>query len=172
MAIDPLQKILDRATQENILSPVHSRTVRIITSLYADDAAIFMNPIKDEIQAIQQILQVFGQATGLVTKLQKSAVYLIRSEELDLQDILQPFPGERLRKTHYIPLIEKPSARLPRWKGKLLSTAGRLTLMNSVLSSLPTYQSSHVQNGQRRKSTKLGDPSYGKEASKLVGGTV
>lgn len=34
---------------------------------------------------------------------------------------------------------KKLSARLPKWKGRLLSKPGRLALVNSVLSSLPTY---------------------------------
>ena len=37
------------------------------------------------------------------------------------------------------PLVDKIRARLPRWKGKLLSKAGRLTLVNTVLSSQPIY---------------------------------
>ena len=155
LAIDPLAKIIDHAIQEDIISLIPSRAIRMRTSLYADDAAIFMNPIKTEIQAFQQILQVFGQATGLVTNLQKSALYPIRCGELDLQEILQPFPGEcnefpckylglllhtrKLRKIHVLPTIDKIASRLPSWKGKLLSKAGRLTLINSVLSSLLTY---------------------------------
>lgn len=37
------------------------------------------------------------------------------------------------------PLIDKMANRLPVWKGKYLNRAGRLKLVNSVLSSLPTY---------------------------------
>lgn len=36
-------------------------------------------------------------------------------------------------------MIDKIGARLPGWKGRLLSRAGRLTLVNSVLSSIPVY---------------------------------
>lgn len=148
-------RILDRATEQGILSQINSRALRMRTSLYADDAAIFINPIRQESQALQQILQVFGQTTGLVTNLQKSVVYPIRREELDLDNMLQPFPRankefpcqylglplhiRKLRKAHFMPLIEKLSARLPKWKGRLLSKADRLSLVNSVLSSLPTY---------------------------------
>jgi len=37
------------------------------------------------------------------------------------------------------PLIDKVGARLSSWKGKLLNRAGRLRLINTVLTSLPTY---------------------------------
>jgi len=44
LAIDPLQKILDLATQHGILTPLTLTTAKLRTSLYADDAAIFLNP--------------------------------------------------------------------------------------------------------------------------------
>lgn len=37
------------------------------------------------------------------------------------------------------PLIDKIGARLPGWKGRLMSTAGRETLVKTVLSSQPIY---------------------------------
>jgi len=44
-----------------------------------------------------------------------------------------------LQKVHVQPLIEKIGNRLPRWKGRLLNRAGRLTLVQSLLSSMSTY---------------------------------
>jgi hypothetical protein len=37
------------------------------------------------------------------------------------------------------PLIDKVSNRLPAWKGRFLNKAGRLKLLNTVLSSIPAY---------------------------------
>ena len=37
------------------------------------------------------------------------------------------------------PLIDRIAAKLPAWKGKLLDKAGRLTLVRSVLTSMPIY---------------------------------
>jgi len=36
-------------------------------------------------------------------------------------------------------LVDKVAKRLPAWKGKFLNRAGRLTVLNMVLSSIPTY---------------------------------
>jgi hypothetical protein len=50
-----------------------------------------------------------------------------------------PLHTRKLRRIEMQPLVDKIRARLPRWKGKLLSKAGRLTLVNTVLSSQPIY---------------------------------
>nr|XP_051221581.1 secreted RxLR effector protein 78-like [Lolium perenne] len=49
LAIDPLQRILSKATLHGILSSIRSRITRCRISLYADDADIFVNPLKDEL---------------------------------------------------------------------------------------------------------------------------
>jgi hypothetical protein len=48
--IDPLQKILELATQHELLHKIRGRGTIIRTSLYADDAAVFVDPKKEDIQ--------------------------------------------------------------------------------------------------------------------------
>ena len=155
LAIDPLQKMLDLATQNGILTPMPLATAKLCTSLYANDAAIFLNPNRGELQAVKDMLQMFGEVTGLITNLEKSSIHPIYCENIDLDHVLEPFPGacntflcrylglqlhtRSLQKVHVQPLIEKICNRLPRWKGRLLNRVGRLTLVQSVLSSMPTY---------------------------------
>ncbi|KAJ1286483.1 hypothetical protein BS78_03G355400 [Paspalum vaginatum] len=110
LAIDPLQRILDLATQHGILTPLPLTAAKLRTSLYADAAAIFVNPTRDQLQSVKQILHAFGAATGLTINFEKSSVHPIRCENVDLRD-----------------------------KGQLLNRAGRLTLITSVLSFMPTY---------------------------------
>ena len=50
-----------------------------------------------------------------------------------------PLHIRKLRKIEVQPLVDKIGARLPGWKGKFLSSAGRETLVKTVLSSLPIY---------------------------------
>lgn len=155
LAIDPLQNLLVAAQDEGLLQPLHRRTARFNMALYADDVVIFTRPVKDEIQAVQAILLHFGRATGMITNLTKSEVYAIRCKDLDLQDILSPFPAQlkefpcsylglplhvrKLRRLDVQPLIDRFAARLPTWKGKLLNKTGRAVLIKSTLSALPTY---------------------------------
>lgn len=50
-----------------------------------------------------------------------------------------PISGGRPRKQDWDILLSKIRSRLASWKSKLLSLGGRLTLVNSVLTAIPTY---------------------------------
>ena len=123
--------------------------------MYADDAAIFISPTKDDVEAVKIILQAFGTFLGLHINLQKSSVHPISCANVDLDQVLSPFTSSRggfpckylglqlhigsLQKVHVQPLIDCIGQRLPKWKGRWLNKVGRLTLVTSVLSSMPTY---------------------------------
>ncbi|CAN6246948.1 unnamed protein product [Urochloa humidicola] len=155
IAMEPLQKLFELATEDGLLSPINDRAAKFRTSLYADDAAIFLNPVKEEVQTVSQILQLFGEASGLVTNMNKSAVYPIRCENINVQEVMEGFQCQikefpctylglplHFRQLHRVeiqPLVEKLANRLPSWKGRFLNRAGRLKLLNTVLSSMPTY---------------------------------
>jgi mannosylglycoprotein endo-beta-mannosidase len=78
LAIDPLAQILDVATTHGLLHKIRGRGSILRTSLYADDAAIFVAPIKEDIQNLANILHSFGEVTGLATNFLKSSVVPIR----------------------------------------------------------------------------------------------
>jgi hypothetical protein len=155
LAIDPLQRILDLAVRNGILPPISLTTTKLSTSLYADDVAIFINPSREDLMAVKDILHAFVCASGLVTNLEKSSIHPIRCDNIDLDHVLQPFQGTRgtfpchylglqlhtrvPQRIHVQPLIEKIWNRLAGWKGSMLNRAGRLTLISSVLSAMPTY---------------------------------
>jgi len=155
LAMDPLQRLLDRATDHGILTPLPITAAKWRTSMYADDVAIFISPTKDDVQAVKSVLHAFGSFSGLHINLQKSSVHPISCTYVDLDHVLSPFTGSRgtfpckylglqlhiraLQKIHVQPLIDRIGQRLPKWKGRWLNRAGRLTLVTSVLSSMPTY---------------------------------
>ena len=91
LAIDPLHHILCKATEQGHLQKLRGRVPTIHTSLYADDAANFIAPTKDDIDFLAQTLTSFSDATGLVTHCAKSQVAPIRYEAFDLDNILQAF---------------------------------------------------------------------------------
>jgi hypothetical protein len=53
--------------------------------MYADDAAIFINPSKDDLETLKEILKIFGTSSGLHINLQKSSIHPIRCDEVDLE---------------------------------------------------------------------------------------
>jgi hypothetical protein len=125
------------------------------TSMYADGVAIFINPLNENLEATTTILHEFGKTSGLHINLQKSSVHPIRCQDIDLYQVQASFTVLRgsfsscylglqlhtrsLQKVHVHPLIERIGQRLQGWKGKMLNRAGRLTLVTTVLSSMPTY---------------------------------
>ena len=155
LAMEPLQIMLNKATEKGLLSPICNRRAKLRISLFADDAAIFLNPITDEVQVVRNILDAFATVSGLTTNTTKSAAYPVKCEDLDLQHIMEPFQCpikkfpctylglplhvKQVRRVDIQPLIDKVGKRLQAWKGTLLNRAGRLKLVNSVLTSIPTY---------------------------------
>ncbi|RLM65542.1 uncharacterized protein C2845_PM16G03340 [Panicum miliaceum] len=103
----------------------------------------------------ENILQTFGEATGLFTNMLKSELFPIHVDETVLGTVTAAFTGKtsqfpcrylglplrigRARRADEQILIDKVGAKLPGWKGRLLNKAGRLTLVSSILSSIPTY---------------------------------
>jgi hypothetical protein len=49
LAFDPLQRILDLASEHSILTPLPLAAAKLRTSLYADDVAIFINPTRNDL---------------------------------------------------------------------------------------------------------------------------
>ena len=65
LAIDPLHHLLEKATELGHLSPLRGRAPKFRTSLYADDAAIFVNPSVQDMTALTNILSDFRHVTDL-----------------------------------------------------------------------------------------------------------
>jgi len=155
IAMEPLQHLLHLATVDGELEQIPTRLARLRLSLYADDAAIFLRPKKEEVAKVLEVLTTFGRVSGLLTNTSKSAIYPISCDSIDIDAVMEefrcpikafpctylglPLHTRQLRRVDVQPLIDKVAARLPSWKGKFLNRAGRLTLVNSVLSSIPVY---------------------------------
>lgn len=104
---------------------------------------------------VRDILKIFGEVSGLVINFSKCAAYPIRCEGIDAADILQPLSVQQAalpcrylgmplstrkpRKIDLQPLLDKMGSKLAAWKSSFMSSAGRLVLLRSVLSAIPTY---------------------------------
>ena len=94
LAIDPLQKIIELAAQRNIIHQVLPKAAKLRCSLYADDAALFANPDREEWSRIGQLLQVLTRCSGLKVNMNKTEIFPIRCTEDMISNTLIDFPGK------------------------------------------------------------------------------
>ncbi|KAM0835188.1 hypothetical protein ACQ4PT_063102 [Festuca glaucescens] len=155
LAMEPLQELFEKATENNVLMPLKIKAARLCASFYADNAALFVNPVKEEVVAVQQILQLFRDASGLRTSFKKCVAYPVACEGIDLVEVLQCFQGtqgvfpckylglplgfKKPRRIEVQPLIDRAMGKLKGWKGRLMTRKGRLALINSVLTSTAIF---------------------------------
>jgi hypothetical protein len=71
IAIDPLQRILEKATVYGLMHEMPGGLQGPRVSLYADDAAIFLTPTEHDVSTLASILQSFGEVSGIVTNVAK-----------------------------------------------------------------------------------------------------
>ena len=94
LVMDLLQRIIDLATERNILNSILLQTTKLRCSLYADDAAIFANPSQSEMKALNEILSLFGRCLGLITNLNKTEKFPIWRDDILLDPLLIEFLGK------------------------------------------------------------------------------
>ncbi|KAJ4805083.1 RNA-directed DNA polymerase (Reverse transcriptase)-related family protein [Rhynchospora pubera] len=122
---------------------------------YADDTLIFASANSAALRVLKLVLHLFQKVSGLLVSEQKSTIVPVNLSEQQAVVLLEffgyaqaalpmlylglPLTIGRPDRSCYQPLITKIQQRLQGWKSKLLSRAGRLTLVSSVLTAIPTY---------------------------------
>ena len=122
---------------------------------FADDLMIFCHGNIASVKVIKDSLNEFAGIAGLHPNLSKSNIFFGNVNprtKKNILDTLQFVEGKLPMRYLGIPLIttrlfvndckklvEKVKTRIADWKNKLLSYAGRLQLISSVLSSFPVY---------------------------------
>jgi hypothetical protein len=156
LSADLLQSILNSARNDNLLTlPIPLANDSDFPILqYADDTLIFMEGDVNQLQHLKDILHSFAESTGLKVNFEKSfmAPINISEERLDFlastlgcakQTLPFTYLGLPLSLTkpsvaHFWPLVSKCERRLVNFSS-FLTEAGRLQLVNAVLTSLPTF---------------------------------
>jgi len=152
--MEVLNALLKKADALGMLLPLDDR-IKERVFLYADDVVLFLQPQQQDLAMTKGILEIFARVSGLRTNLDKCRISPIQCSLEDTVSLLRHCPGKldpfptkylgiplsvkRLRKSDLQPLIDKVYDRLPSWKSKFLSKAGRAVLIKSVLSAIPTH---------------------------------
>ena len=136
------------------MNETKTKEVCISHLLYANDTMLMCDANPKQLMYIRLVLSCFEAATGLKVNLAKSEMVPIGEvgNLLVLVDILccwigkfpmnylgMPLGSNFKALSIWNPIIEKIERRLAEWKRLHLSKGGRLTLLKSTLSSLPTY---------------------------------
>jgi hypothetical protein len=122
--------------------------------LYADDTILFCDANVDQLVYVRMVLTCFEAVTGLRVNMAKSEMVPVGEVQniaeladslcchiggLPLSYLGMPLGASYKAVAVWNPILEKLERRLSGWQKLYLSKGGRLTLLKSTLSSLPTY---------------------------------
>ena len=159
LVMEALGRMLDKAVLEGRMSGfsvgnLEGRSMAVSHLLFADDTLIFCKAHLDQILILRMILIWFEAVSSLKINLGKSelvSVGVVNNIDLFLvvlgcklgsppmKYLGLPLGAKFKDKTIWNPILEKMERRLVGWKRLYLSKRGRVTLIKSTLSNLPTY---------------------------------
>ena len=151
--------MMDKAVTEGQLSGFSVGTftgdhLQVSHLLFVDDTLVMCDVDIDQMLFLRLILSWFEIVSGLKINLDKSELVPVgvvpnfemlvdalgcKQGSLPMKYLGLPLGAKWKDRAVWNPIIEKVERRLARWKRLYLSKGGRLTLIKSTLSNLPTY---------------------------------
>lgn len=149
-----IQEKIDNRQWQPIKVSKHGPTISHL--FFADDCPMFTRAKASQVRVVKEVLHTFCVASGMKVNLHKSRFMHSRnvpgSKVAKFESIIEfnhtmnigrylgfPLLAGRIKKADFSFILDKINGRLAGWKNKLLSRAGRVTLANSVISSMPIY---------------------------------
>ncbi|XP_057747786.1 uncharacterized protein LOC130966983 [Arachis stenosperma] len=158
LCIERLSHLINKLIHEKQWEPIMlSRGGPKISHLcFADDLVLFAKADMKQVQIIKNALSLFCGCSGQKVNLGKSCVFFSSnvnhntrhhlSQELGINLTVNlgkylgvPLIHERCNKQHFQFIIDKMQSKLSSWNRKTLSLAGRCTLIQSILATIPSY---------------------------------
>ncbi|GJU76434.1 RNA-directed DNA polymerase, eukaryota, reverse transcriptase zinc-binding domain protein [Tanacetum coccineum] len=129
--------------------------LKITHICFADDLLMFCHGDADSVRIIKEVIKEFGDVSGLLPNYYKSTIIFgsvndedrhiildicpFKVESLPVKYLVVPLITKRLRVKDCKSLVDKVRNRILSWKNKVLSYAGRLQLVASILESIQVY---------------------------------
>ncbi|KAF7830841.1 reverse transcriptase [Senna tora] len=136
-------------------TPLQVRKIKISHLLFADDVLLFARTDVNSVNAVKDVLDRFVQSSGLSINNSKSSIWFAPcTSDQEKMGVIHKLnfkvdqkPGIYLghplgignRVSDYKPIVDKLTAKMEIWNSKMLSKAGKLTLLNSVCSPMLAY---------------------------------
>ena len=156
--MEVLSKMLRKVEEEGLIRGFRvgcnaADGLRISHLLYADDTILFCDADPDQLLYVWMVLTCFEAVTGLWVNMAKSKMVLVGVVQnitdlanslcyhigvLPLSYLGMPLGASYKAVAIWNPILEKLERCLSGWQKLYLSKGGRLTLLKSTLSSLPT----------------------------------
>ena len=159
LVMEAVGKMLDKTVHEGCLSGFSvgvsaGRSLMVSHLFFADDTLIFCDANINQMLILRMVLIWFEAVSGLKVNLGKSelvavgavhnmdllvAVLGCKQGSLAMKYLGLPLGAKFKDKSIWNPILEKMERKLASWKKLYLSKEGRVTLIKSTLSNLPTY---------------------------------
>jgi hypothetical protein len=154
---DMLAVLIERSKDQDLFSGLVPHLVDGGISIlqYADDTILFVEDDVDMAKNLKLVLCAFEKLSGLKINFHKSELFCFgetkdranvyvelfgcKEGALPFRYLGIPMSTQKLLNKDWSIIEERIQKKLSSWKGKLLSSGGRLVLINSILSSLPMY---------------------------------
>ncbi|KAL5549263.1 hypothetical protein UlMin_004494 [Ulmus minor] len=157
LVADILGRMMDKAVSIGEVKGFKVGREEVVVShlQFADDTLFLLDPDQSNIQKVHTILNFFSMCSGLKINMNKSSLAGIHMEDEEVMALAAvvgcekgswpmkylglPLGGNPNSTEFWNPVVEKVGKRLDGWKKSVLSKGGRLTMIQSVLSSIPIY---------------------------------
>ncbi|XP_022019073.1 uncharacterized protein LOC110919103 [Helianthus annuus] len=160
LVMEVLSLLLHKAADDHPAFWYHDKCKlqKIINVSFADDLFIFANPDLVSIRIMRDALELFTRTSGLNPNLAKSTVFFsnvsaqmkqaicsflpFQEGELPVKYLGVPLISTKLSSKDCKILVDRVDKKIDHWLNKSLSFAGRLQLINSVISAMHVYWAS------------------------------
>ena len=158
MCSEVLSGLCNRAQEEGLIQGVKVARgcPRINHLLFADDTMFFLNASAENSEALLSILRSYEEASGQSINSEKSAVTFSHRAPLALKDSIKTIlniqkeggVGKYLglpehfggrKRDLFFSIVDRIQQKARSWSTKLLSSAGKLVMLQSVLSAILSF---------------------------------